>query len=143
METDATTARPKAHLTVGEIAAMSSVASSAVRFYEKHGLITSERTSGNQRRFRSQDSCRIKIIRVAQRVGLTVAEIKDLLSELPEEREPSLNDWQRLTQRLENEVAQRIEQLQNVLADVTSGEKLCELPPVSRPKSELSGAVPR
>ncbi len=134
METRTTIARTSARLTVGEIAEMSSVAPSAVRFYEKHGLITSERTASNQRRFRPQDSCRIKIIRVAQRVGLTVAEIRGLLSQLPETQEPTPEDWQRLTRELEDEVTQRIQQLQDVLADVTSGEKLCELPPVSRPR---------
>jgi MerR family redox-sensitive transcriptional activator SoxR len=65
MTTVALETRPE--LTVGELARASGVAPSAVRFYEKHGLVTSERTSGNQRRFYEVEACLIKIIRVAQR----------------------------------------------------------------------------
>ncbi|MGB8962498.1 MAG: MerR family DNA-binding transcriptional regulator [Pseudonocardiaceae bacterium] len=46
-------------LTVSDLARASGVAPSAVRFYEKHGLITSERTSGNQRRCYEVDGCLI------------------------------------------------------------------------------------
>lgn len=74
------------------------MAPSAVRFYEAHGLITSERTAGNQRRFHESDACRIKVIRVAQRIGLSVAEIRKRLDGLP--LDPSVADWQRLTKGL-------------------------------------------
>ncbi|HEY9475289.1 MAG TPA: MerR family transcriptional regulator [Mycobacteriales bacterium] len=118
------------YLTVGDLARASGVAPSAVRFYEAHGLLTSERTAGNQRRFREPDVCRTKVIRVAQRVGLSIAEIKALFAELP--AEPALADWERLTGRLTAEANHRIQQLRCVLDDITSGEKLCELRPASR-----------
>ncbi|XRQ07203.1 MerR family transcriptional regulator [Actinomadura welshii] len=114
-------------LTVGELARASGVAPSAVRFYETHGLLTSERTAGNQRRFREPDVCRTKVVRVAQRVGLTIAEIKAMFDELP--ADPSVADWERLTERLMAEANDRIRQLRSVLDDIASGEKLCELPP--------------
>jgi MerR family redox-sensitive transcriptional activator SoxR len=98
-----------------------------VRFYETHGLLTSERTSGNQRRFQEPDVCRTKIIRVAQRVGLSVAEIRAILAELP--ADPSPADWERLGARLVAEANHRIQQLRLVLDDITGGDKLCELPP--------------
>lgn len=64
---------------------------------------------------------------MAQRVGLSIAEIGELFAELP--AEPELADWQRLTVRLMTEADQRIQQLQRVLTDIASSEKLCELPP--------------
>ncbi|TDD19702.1 MerR family DNA-binding protein [Nonomuraea diastatica] len=100
--------------------------SGALRFYEAHGLLTSERTAGNQRRFREPDVCRTKIISVAQRVGLSIAEIRALFAELP--ADPALADWQHLTERLVEEADRRMRQLRRVLDDITSGDKLCELP---------------
>jgi len=117
-------------LTISDLARASGVAPSAVRFYERYGLITSQRTAGNQRRFYEVDGCLIKIIRVAQRVGLSVAEIRQLFSDLPERREITMDDWVRLQYRLEKEVRQRIQALTDVLDDLTSEQKLCEVPPV-------------
>src|SRR5436309_1981172 len=93
-------------LTISELARTSGVAPSAVRFYEKHGLVTSERTAGNQRRFFKIEECLVKIIRVAQRVGLSVAEIRDLMSDLPGRRDITIQDFLRLRERLESEVRQ-------------------------------------
>lgn len=120
----------KSHLTVGQLARASGVTPSAVRFYEAQGLISSERTTGNQRCFREPDACRVKLIRVAQRIGMSVAEIKELFDDLP--GEPSLPDWERLTLRLVAEGTQRMNELRHVLDDITSGDKLCELPPAKR-----------
>lgn len=116
-------------LTISDLARASGVAPSAVRFYEKHGLVTSERTSGNQRRFYEVDGCLIKIIRVAQRVGLSVAEIRDLMSGLPDRREITIEDWFQLRRRLEREVHERIQALTDVLDDLTADQKLCDVPP--------------
>ncbi len=128
----AATSAIEPRLTVGELARASGVAASAVRFYEAHGLITGERTDGNQRRFRESDACRIKVIRVAQRIGLSVAEIKGFLDDLPDTQEPLPADWRRLAERLVNEATERIRRLTSVLDDITSGDKLCELPPQPR-----------
>ena len=43
-------ARGRMELTVGELAARSGVAVSALHFYERQGLLTSRRTARNQRR---------------------------------------------------------------------------------------------
>jgi MerR family redox-sensitive transcriptional activator SoxR len=117
-------------LTVSDVARASGVAPSAVRFYDRHGLVTSERTSGNQRRFYEVDGCLIKIIRVAQRAGLSVDEIRRLLSALPRNRrEITIDDFLLLRQRLEQEVRERIQALTDVLDDLTSEQKLCEVSP--------------
>ncbi|NAS26920.1 MerR family transcriptional regulator [Herbidospora sp. NEAU-GS84] len=111
-------------LTVGELARESGVAPSAVRFYETHGLLTAERTAGNQRRFQKSDVCRTKVVRVAQRVGLSVAEIKEVLDDLPPD--PSPDDWRRLAESLVAEAHRRIRHLQQVLGEITGGGRLCE-----------------
>lgn len=121
-----TSAAGQRDLTVGDLARASGVAPSAVRFYETHGLLSCGRTAGNQRRFREPDVCRTKVIRVAQRAGLSIAEIKALFAELP--ADPAVADWERLTGRLMAEASQRIQQLRQVLEEIASGEKLCELP---------------
>jgi MerR family transcriptional regulator, redox-sensitive transcriptional activator SoxR len=116
-------------LTVSGLAQSSGVAASAVRFYDNHGLIPSVRTTGNQRRFYEIDSCLVKIIRVAQRVGLSVAEIRDLLAGLPDRPDITIEDWYRLRHRLEEEVRIRIKALTSVLDDLTTEDRLCDVPP--------------
>lgn len=125
----ATRSRVEPTLTVGDLARASGVAASAVRFYDNHGLIPSVRTTGNQRRFYEIDSCLVKIIRVAQRVGLSVAEIRALLADLPDRPNITIDDWYRLRHRLEDEVRARIDALTTVLDDLTTEDRLCEVPP--------------
>ncbi|MCA1656710.1 MAG: redox-sensitive transcriptional activator SoxR, partial [Actinobacteria bacterium] len=88
---------PSAHLSIGEVAARSGVATSALRYYEDQGLISSERTSGNQRRYRRMTLRRVAFIRAAQRVGLTLDEIAEALATLPAGRTPTKADWSRLS----------------------------------------------
>jgi len=98
-------------LTVGRLAERSGVAVSALRFYEREGLISSRRTSGNQRRYRRDVLRRVALIRVAQRVGISLAEIRDALAELPENRTPDRADWERLSRKWHDELDQRIHDL--------------------------------
>ncbi|MEV4200300.1 MerR family transcriptional regulator [Micromonospora globbae] len=112
-------------LTVSDVARESGVSGSAVRFYERQGLITAGRTSGNQRRFGPEAACRVRVARVAQRIGLSVGEIRELLAALPPDPEPA--DWQALHERLTAEAEQRIRELHAALDDIRSGRKLCEL----------------
>lgn len=112
-----TTIRRDADRTVSDVARESGVAASAVRFYERHGLIHSLRTPGNQRRFDDDAACRVKLARVAQRVGLSIAEIGELLSTLP--RDATLEEWQRLHGVLATEGERRIAELRAAL-DETS-----------------------
>ncbi len=112
-------------LTVSQVARDSGVAPSAIRFYEQHGLISSVRTSGNQRRFGDDAACHVKVARVAQRIGLSVAETAAVLATLPPD--PKLEDWQRAHTLLVDEAERRIADLRAQLEAITSGEKLCEL----------------
>lgn len=105
-------------MTIGQLAERSGVAPSALRFYEERGLITSERTSGNQRRYAQSTLRRVAFVRTAQRVGLTLDEVHDALAELPEGRTPTKADWHRLAQawrpRLDEQI-RRIELLRDRL----------------------------
>ena len=106
----------EAGLTVGQVAARSGVAQSALRFYEHQGLISSDRTAGNQRRYHADVMCRVAMIRACQRVGLSIADIKTALAELPEGQVPGPEDWARLSQRLQHELRDRIDDLNRALS---------------------------
>jgi MerR family transcriptional regulator, redox-sensitive transcriptional activator SoxR len=109
-----------AELTVGEVAARSGVNVSALHFYERKRLITSRRTAGNQRRYRRDVLRRVALIRVAQRVGIPLAEIRAALDELPGGRTPTREDWVRLSGRWQADLDERIRrlgQLRDAFAD--------------------------
>jgi MerR family redox-sensitive transcriptional activator SoxR len=86
-------------LAIGEVAARSGLAVSAIRFYEDKGLIVSDRTAGGQRRFRRDVLRRLAFIQAAQRVGLTLEEIGDALGTLPADAGPSGPEWRALSAR--------------------------------------------
>ncbi|MEV6304718.1 MerR family transcriptional regulator [Actinoplanes sp. NPDC051861] len=112
--------------TVGDVAAEAGVAPSAVRFYEQHGIVRAERTRSDQRRFDESAACRIRVAKVAQRVGLTVREIADVFAGLPADPQP--DDWGRVADHLIAEAEARTAALKSYLADMCSGARLCELP---------------
>jgi MerR family redox-sensitive transcriptional activator SoxR len=105
-------------LTIGELSERSGVATSALRFYEERGLIRSRRTTGNQRRYARATLRRVAFVRTAQRVGLTLEEVAEALSTLPEGRTPTKADWARLSRswrpRLDEQI-RRIELLRDRL----------------------------
>ncbi len=109
-----------ARLTIGETAARSGVRTSALRYYESLGLIASERTAGDQRRYARETLRRVAVIRAAQLLGLTLREIRLALNELPQGRTPDRHDWQRLSQTWRGSLDQRIADLQ-ALRDRLSG----------------------
>ncbi|WP_396614911.1 redox-sensitive transcriptional activator SoxR [Lysobacter soli] len=98
-------------LSVGEVARRSGVAVSALHFYEAKGLIHSQRSEGNQRRYARDTLRRIAIIRAAQRVGMPLATIRDALASLPEARTPTRRDWSRLSSAWREELDTRIAEL--------------------------------
>ena len=104
-------------LTVGEVAARSGVAVTALHFYEREGLIASRRTAGNQRRFRRDVLRRLALIRIAQRVGIGLAEIREALDGLPGGRTPTAADWAALSEGWRAELDDRIRRLQQLRDD--------------------------
>jgi MerR family redox-sensitive transcriptional activator SoxR len=95
-------------LTIGDFAARSGVAPSALRYYEKEGLIRSTRTGGNQRRYSRSELRRVAFIKIAQQVGVSLDEIRDALAALPENRTPTKADWSRLSARWRKRLEERI-----------------------------------
>jgi MerR family transcriptional regulator, redox-sensitive transcriptional activator SoxR len=107
-------------LTIGELADRSGVATSALRFYETKGLIRSERTDGNQRRFPRPTLRRVALIRAAQEVGLSLGEVASALSRLPHDRTPTKADWARLSSAWKDRLDQQIAELENLRDELTS-----------------------
>ena len=95
-------------LAIGDLAARSGVAASALRYYETEGLIRSTRTGGNQRRYQRSELRRVAFIRIAQQVGLSLEEIREALATLPENRTPTKADWSRLSGRWRTRLDERI-----------------------------------
>jgi MerR family redox-sensitive transcriptional activator SoxR len=105
-------------LTVGQVAERMNIAPSAVRWYDDHGLLPSERTAGNQRRFFADVLCRVAMIRASQRVGLSIEEIREALSALPPRQVPTPEDWERLAGHMRHVVSQRIDELFAILKEL-------------------------
>jgi MerR family transcriptional regulator, redox-sensitive transcriptional activator SoxR len=95
-------------LTIGDFAARSGVAPSALRYYEREGLIRSTRTTGNQRRYQRTELRRVAFIKIAQQVGVSLDEIREALAALPENRTPTKADWTRLSARWRKRLDERI-----------------------------------
>ena len=104
---------------IGEVARRSGVASSALRFYESRGLITSERAGSGHRRFRRDVLRRIAFIVFAQRIGLSLDEIADELAKLPEEGAPSRRDWGRLSSTWLSRIDERMAELDRLRLGLT------------------------
>jgi MerR family transcriptional regulator, redox-sensitive transcriptional activator SoxR len=96
-------------LPIGEIARRAGLATSALRYYERQGLINAVRTSGGQRRYQRNMLRRLAFIRAAQSVGLSLQEIRAALDTLPAQRTPTTADWARLSRlwrtRLDEQIA--------------------------------------
>ncbi|MBA4747708.1 MAG: redox-sensitive transcriptional activator SoxR [Sphingopyxis sp.] len=105
-------------ITIGDLAARTGVAVSAIRFYEAKGLVAALRTSGNQRRFLRADIRRISFILIAQGMGLSLEEIAAELVRLPGERTPNAADWARISKSLRARIDARIAALERTRANL-------------------------
>lgn len=102
---------PNATPTIGELAQRTDTATSALRFYEERGLISAVRTAAGHRRYPRAMARRVAFIVFAQRVGLSLEEIRGELAQLPTERVPAREDWERLTQAWSARIDARIAEL--------------------------------
>ena len=107
-------------LSIGQVADRSGVSHTALRFYEDSGLITAERTVGNQRKYRRGVLRRLAFIRTAQRVGLSLEQIRDALGTLPDGRVPTKSDWSKLSHSWRTELDARIDAMQRLRDRLTS-----------------------
>ncbi|TYR30240.1 redox-sensitive transcriptional activator SoxR [Mesorhizobium microcysteis] len=133
-------------LSVGEVAARSGVAVSALHFYEREGLIRSWRSSGNQRRYAREVLRRVAVIKVAQRTGIPLASIRDALAALPDERTPTAQDWRNLSEGWRAELDERIRKLTQLRDSLTGcigcGCLSVRDCPLRNPRDELASEGP-
>lgn len=106
-------------LTIGEVARRSGVATSALRFYEQRGLITSERAGSGHRRYPRGVLRRIAFIVFAQHVGLSLDEIGTELAKLPANRAPTRRDWSHLSSKWSSRIDQNIAELERLKQGLT------------------------
>lgn len=118
-------------LPIGELAARSGHAPSALRYYEEIGLIHAERTSGGRRRYRRATLRRLAFIGAAQRIGLTLEEVRAALAALPADHVPTTAEWNRIATSWQSRIDDRIAELQH-LKDTLTGCVGCGCLSVSR-----------
>jgi MerR family redox-sensitive transcriptional activator SoxR len=106
-------------LTIGEVAARSGVATSALRFYEDQGLIRAQRTDSGHRRYPRTVIRLVAFIVFAQKVGLSLGEVRTELAKLPNNRAPERADWARLSVNWKKRIQQRIAELQRLELGLT------------------------
>ena len=106
-------------LTIGEVASRCGVATSALRFYEEQGLIRSERTDAGHRRYPRAVIRRVAFIVFAQKIGLSLGEIRTELARLPHNRVPERADWAKLSAGWTKRIRERIAELERMEAGLT------------------------
>ena len=106
-------------LTIGELSARSGVSQSALRFYERQGLIHSSRTDGNQRRYVPTTLRRVALIQAGKAAGIPLDRIHAALETLPRTG-PTKKDWERLSRSWARELDERIETLQAIRGRLTT-----------------------
>jgi MerR family redox-sensitive transcriptional activator SoxR len=106
-------------LTIGELSRRSGVSRSALRFYERQGLIAAQRTSGNQRRYRRVTLRRVALVQAGKAAGIPLERIRDALATLPPDKTPTKRDWQRLSSSWGRELDERIATLEAIRTRLT------------------------
>jgi len=107
-------------VTIGELSQRSGVSQSALRFYERQGLIAADRTDGNQRRYISSTLRRVALIQAGKQAGIPLERIRQALDTLPPGRQPTKRDWERLSRSWARELDERIEMLQAIRGRLTT-----------------------
>lgn len=98
-------------LSIGQLADRTGLAISAIRYYEREGLIHPSRNQGGQRRFLRSDIRRLSFIRIAQQFGFTLPRIRDELARLPDHRTPTPKDWAKISRQFHDHLTRQIETL--------------------------------
>jgi len=107
-------------LTIGELSSRSGATQSALRFYEREGLIHAERTDGNQRRYLPATLRRVALIQAAKAAGIPLERVREALETLPVHRSPTKRDWERLSRSWREDIDRRIATLEAVRGRLTT-----------------------
>ena len=111
---------PQASLSVGAVANRCGVKVSTLHFYESKGLIQSARNAGNQRRYTKDVLRRVSVIKAAQKMGITLAEIAEQFGSLPKGKALTQKDWEKISRRWQKSLNERITYMER-LRDYMSG----------------------
>jgi MerR family transcriptional regulator, redox-sensitive transcriptional activator SoxR len=106
-------------LTIGQLSERSGVSQSALRFYERKGLISAERSVGNQRRYPRVTLRRVALVQAAKAAGIPLERVREALDTLPADRAPNKRDWERLSRRWREELDLRIATLEAIRGRLT------------------------
>jgi MerR family redox-sensitive transcriptional activator SoxR len=107
-------------LTIGELSTRSGVSQSALRFYEREGIISAWRTDGNQRRYASVTLRRVALVQAGRAAGIPLERIRAALDKLPAGKTPTKRDWERLSRSWARELDERIATLESVRDRLTT-----------------------
>ena len=99
-------------MSVGQVAKRAVVKVSTLHFYEQKGLIQSWRNTGNQRRYDRSVLRRIAVIKMAQKLGMSLQEITLALSHLPKDNAPTEEEWRVMANVWKLQLDERINRLQ-------------------------------
>ena len=110
--------------TIGELAREFDLTTRAIRFYEDCGLITPQR-SGRNRVYTLRDRTRLKLTLRGKRLGLTLAEVKELVDmyESPRDTQPQLKKFLVVLATHREQLEQQMADLHATLDEVRAQEK--------------------
>jgi MerR family redox-sensitive transcriptional activator SoxR len=103
------------HLSIGEVAAEAGLRTSAIRYYEKMGLLPKPSRSNGRRRYDGAILERLAIIEFAKRVGFSIAEMKILLDGIP--GRPPPERWRKLAH-------EKVTQIDQLIASATTVHRM-------------------
>jgi len=106
-------------LSVGEVSKRTGISVSAIHFYERKKLINSTRNQSNHRRYDRIVLRILAIIRFAQNVGISLNEIESALDSLPNKKQVTMKDWERLSRNWQKQLDARINQLIRLRNEIT------------------------
>ena len=98
-------------LTIGEVVERSGFPHSALRYYEREGLVAATRTTGGQRRYERSVLRRLAVIRAARAIGIGLEDVREALDALPADHTPTKADWTRLSKRWRGRLDEQIDAL--------------------------------
>lgn len=110
---------PSEPLTIGEVMRRTGVSASALHFYERKGLISSVRTSSNQRLYERHMLRRISLVLVAKRLGIPLADVARVFDRLPTDHAPTHEDWQRVSRAWKRQLEERRRQIESLERELT------------------------
>ena len=112
--------------TITELAAEFDITPRAIRLYEEVGLVEPAR-AGMSRVYSQRDRTRLKLTLRGKRLGLTLAEVKQLVDmyESPADTQPQLEAFIGVLARHREQLERQLEDIEVTLAEITQHEERC------------------